>query len=46
MTKKRTFKDSKKYFDFINKYRDKINVKSVSVKESTIKVVYIDKKQK
>ncbi len=39
--KKRYFKDSKKYFKFINKMKDKIRVTIVKPQKDSIKVEYI-----
>lgn len=41
-TKKRYFKDSKKYFKFINGMKDKIRVIMVKPLKDTIKVEYVN----
>lgn len=36
----RYFKNNKEYFNFINKYRDRIEVDTVKILKSRVKVVY------
>ena len=43
MTKKRYFKDSKKYFKFISNMKDKIDILMVKPLKNTIKVEYENK---
>lgn len=42
-TKKRYFKDSKKYFSYINKMKDKIKVIMVKPTKDSIKLEYVER---